>query len=87
MELIQRDRESQRKSFESQANIQLRAADQVRKDHETHIKGVETAHGMVHADMDAKQNDQISAMQQELDELRAQIGIGKSATEPDGDAE
>lgn len=74
MELMQKAQESQQKSAESEANIQLRAADQARKEHETHIRGVQTAHDMAHKDVDAQQNAQIESLQQQLDELKASMG-------------
>jgi len=56
MELEQKARQAQDKHAETTANIQLKAADMARKEHETHMAGIETAHSMAHKDIDAQQN-------------------------------
>jgi hypothetical protein len=81
-QLEQKAQEMDLKQRSTEADIALRQADMVRKDRETHIKGVETAHGMAHADIDAEQNAKIDALQQQIDELKA-----ASAEPAQGEAE
>lgn len=71
MEMITTARESEQKHQENVANIQLRASDQARKEHETHIRGVQTAHTMAASDIDQQQNQQIAQLQQQIAELQA----------------
>jgi hypothetical protein len=70
------------KAQTTQADIQLRQADMARKERETHIKGVETAHSMAHADIDAQQNAAIEALQKQIDELKA---ASSASTEGEGE--
>lgn len=70
MEMITTARESEQKHQENVANIQLRASDQARKEHETHIRGVQTAHDMASTDIDQQQNAQIAQLQQQIAELQ-----------------
>lgn len=45
------------------------------------MKGVETAHGMAHSDIDAQQNAQIEALQKQIDELKASSQSAQGDTE------
>lgn len=74
-ELEQRAQQAQDKHAEAVANIQLRAADQGRKDRETHIKGVQTAHEMAAKDIDIQQSQQIAQLQQQLADMQRQMGM------------
>lgn len=74
IELEQKAQQAQDKHTETLANIQLKASDQERKERETHIKGVQTAHDMAHRDIDAQQSQQIAELQQQLADLQRQIG-------------
>lgn len=71
MELEQRANDAQNKHAETVANIQLKAHEQARKDHEAHMAGVEKAHGMASSDIDQQQNQQIAQLQQQIAELQA----------------
>jgi hypothetical protein len=71
MEMETKAQEAAQKHQESIANIQLRASDQARKEHETHIRGVQTAHDMAASDIDQQQNQQIAQLQQQIAELQA----------------
>lgn len=71
MEMETKAQEAAQKHQENVANIQLRASDQARKEHETHIRGVQTAHDMAASDIDQQQNQQIAQLQQQIAELQA----------------
>jgi len=85
MELEQRARDAETKHTEMVANIQLKAADMARKEHETHMSGVQAAHDMAHKDIDAQQNQQIASLQQQLDELKAAMGQNEASEQEGGE--